>query len=154
MQSIPVLARETDPIKSMLQTSKKLRKSALRRVSTEVVNRPAEAFEIKAYCTASEYNLDAMLPFLQKNYIVSSQYFDDMMHIVLVDPKSMSSSLQQFPHFTRQGEVFIHKNGSFVAWNIKDEDIERIMQEIKDFEIGPYESVESENLTYCYTDGE
>jgi hypothetical protein len=121
---------------------KRFKKAGMRKVSTEVQQgKTEEKHEIKAFTTAAEYNFDAMFSFFQKHYIVSSQYYDDIMHIILRDPKSKSQS---------SGEVYFHKNGSFVSWNVGEEDVEKLMLEIKEFEVNPYEAFESETLDYVY----
>ena len=40
---------------------------------------------------------------------------------------------------TEKGELFVFREGSFVAWNIPDSSIENLLEVLSNFEIKPYD---------------
>ncbi|EPZ34020.1 Protein of unknown function DUF155 domain-containing protein [Rozella allomycis CSF55] len=94
---------------------------------------------VKAFGTALEYNFETLLPYLQRNFILSPQYFNDIYHIKLLDPMTKEET---------QGEVFYFKAGSMIMWDVDDATSMRLLREIKEHEIDSYPEIETEELTY------
>jgi uncharacterized Rmd1/YagE family protein len=100
-----------------------------------------QVLKIRAVCTAAEYNFDTLLPYLRQNFILSPHYFEEMLHVKLMDQDEKTPLL---------GQVFFFKNGSTVFWNVHDSDIDKIMAEVKNHEVSSYNTVETEDLEYRY----
>ncbi|KAK7598232.1 hypothetical protein V9T40_006467 [Parthenolecanium corni] len=85
-----------------------------------------------AVSTAEEYNLDAISQYFSahRNYALSNQY-DEASDIIHAVAKSKVDNENR--------EIFVFREGSIVAWNISDSEMENILEIIRNFEIKPYD---------------
>lgn len=106
-------------------------------------------YPVVAACTAESYDFAKLLPFLQKNFVLSPFICDEVLHV-------------QIPN--RKGEVFFFKNGSLVFWcnnqnserkeaNLLRELKSSLLPSIANFEISPFKEPDFEELSYKTSNG-
>jgi len=89
-----------------------------------------------AFCTASAYDLNGLAnSFKRKGYYV--QQSRDVVHIV--NPK-------------RPADIYFFSHGSFVCWGLKKPQEQKLVQHVKDFEVGPLATIQADH--FCFRFGE
>lgn len=107
-------------------------------------------FPVIAACVAESFEFSKLLPFLQRNFILSPFICDDVLHVQIPQLKSNSA----FPH---AGEIFFFRNGSLVYWSQQhpndtasalDALKQDLLPQLKPFEQTTYPSADFEEMTF------
>lgn len=109
-------------------------------------------FNVFAYATADEYDLESLHTALTKQDLYETKKFytecgEDVLHVrskINVEPEPR--------------DIFFFREGSVVLWNCGEPETKTILRNLKQFEISPYDDViikaENEIMSYAYVDGE
>ena len=113
------------------------------KASQAVQNKQSSLYPVVAACTAESYDFAKLLPYLQKNFLLSPFICDEVLHV-------------QIPN--RKGEVFFFKNGSLVFWSNQNSEMDEegllkelkssILPSISSFEVSPFKEPDFEELAY------
>lgn len=138
---------------SLLQSVKK-RNTIRRLISQPEAEVPKLAkhreFPVIAACVAESFEFSKLLPFLQRNFILSPFICDDVLHVQI--PQVKNNSL--FPH---AGEIFFFRNGSLVYWsqqhaNDSESALDALksdlLPQLKPFEQTIYPTADFEEMNY------
>lgn len=108
-------------------------------------------FNVFAYATADEYDLESLHTALTKQDLYETRKFytehgQDVLH---VRSKYNVES-------TEPRDIFFFREGSVVLWNCSEPESKTILRNLKQFEIGPYDEemvkAEKEIMSYSYVD--
>lgn len=116
---------------------------------------PEGHFNVYAYATAEEYDLESLHTALTKQDLYQTKKFfskgtPDSGDVLYVCAKYQ---VETEPH-----EVFFFREGSVVLWNCSEEEIGNLLIDLKEYEINSYDNEvvidENEMMLYKYTDGQ
>lgn len=106
-------------------------------------------FNVIAYGTAEEYDLEALHTALTKQDLYETKKFytegEDVLHVrskynVELEPR----------------DIFFFREGSVVMWNLSENEAKTLLRNIEPYEIGPYPyeivKLEKEVMTYAYVE--
>lgn len=108
-------------------------------------------FNVFAYATADEYDLESLHTALTKQDLYETKKFytesgEDVLHVrskINVEPEPR--------------DIFFFREGSVVLWNCSEPETKTILRNLKQFEISPYDEAiikaEKEIMNYAYVDG-
>lgn len=125
-----------------------VKKRPLRKKRTED-SRTDGRFNIFAYATADEYDLESLHTALTKQDLYETRKFytegEDVLHVrskINIEPEPR--------------DIFFFREGSVVLWNCDEPESKTILRNLKQFEIGPYDEdvikQEKEIMNYAYVD--
>lgn len=109
-------------------------------------------FNVFAYATADEYDLESLHTALTKQDLYETKKFyteggEDVLHVrskINVEPEPR--------------DIFFFREGSVVLWNCSEPETKTILRNLKQFEISPYDDAvikaEKEIMNYAYVDDE
>lgn len=104
-------------------------------------------FTVKAFATASEYNLERLIDSLNAKDEFQPKVFESV-------PNVCYSTFSKDLSDKEKRELFFFREGSVVLWNIPEPEVEYILDFIKSCQIQPYNNslvlYESEMLNYKY----
>lgn len=112
-------------------------------------------FNVTAYATAHEYDLDGLhLALIRTNQFATQNFYADsdqeVLHIQLKQGEWGTASA----HSGEPQEVFFFREGSTVLWNCSDEQAQLVWQYLRAYEINPYTAAvvedEKEIMDYAY----
>ncbi|TPX34987.1 hypothetical protein SmJEL517_g02492 [Synchytrium microbalum] len=128
----------TKPLEiSRAETSRK--KKGVRGVGAdELSSSPVPVQRATAFCTAEEYNIEILLPLLQRHYAMQPYITEFVYHFKLRD----SNLPEGGP------EAFFFDDGTFVTWGATPEQNELLLLQIKAAEINGYRGPENEFFDY------
>lgn len=161
--SLRINAAPIRTLHSSINFSSKLAGTALqikKRPSRKKVVKPQENTEgfynVVAYATAEEYDLEGLHTALTKQdlyqtkkfYSVGSSESDgDVLHMCA-----------KYQVDNESHELFFFREGSVVLWNCSEEETGHLLRELREFEVNPYEHVdiveECDSMSYKYTDAQ
>lgn len=107
-------------------------------------------FNVFAYATADEYDLESLHTALTKQDLYETKKFytecgEDVLHVrskINVEPEPR--------------DIFFFREGSVVLWNCSEPEVHTILRNLKQFEISPYDEAiikaEKEVMNYAYVD--
>lgn len=137
-----------------LETSSATTKKRTKRKKIAKEQKSEGHFNVYAYATAEEYDLEALHTALTKQDLYQTKKFfskdstEDAGDVLYVRSKYLVDSE---PH-----EIFFFREGSVVLWNCGDEEIGNLLLELKDYEVNSYETNvvmdEGELMLYRYTE--
>lgn len=110
-------------------------------------------FNVVAYATANEYDLDGLHTALVRTDLFELRNFfaDPDQEVLYIQLKASESSANSEPH-----DIFFFHEGSTVLWNCSDEQTTMILSYLKPYEIKPYDAVKVENekeiMDFAYTE--
>jgi len=90
------------------------------------------------YCTASSYNIPALLQFLQTKG--TTQLFRDVIHVGIQEKGVL------------KGNLFYFSYGVLVSWGFTEEEEPSLLALAKPFEKHPSHKTELDEFSYCYGD--
>lgn len=112
-------------------------------------------FNVFAYATAEEYDLEGLHTALTKQDLYQTKKFfsksssesdEDVLYV------GAKYQVENEPH-----EIFFFREGSVVLWNCSEEEIANVLRDLREFEVNRYENDvvidECELMLYKYTDG-
>lgn len=138
----------------LTSTALQTKKRSSRKKLTKQTN-PEGHFNVYAYATAEEYDLESLHTSLTKQDLYQTKKFfskgtPDSGDVLYVCAKYQ---IETEPH-----EIFFFREGSVVLWNCSEEEIGNLLLDLKEFEINSYDNEvvmdESELMLYKYTDGQ
>lgn len=116
--------------------------------------KPEGHFNVYAYATAEEYDLEALHTALTKQDLYQTKkFFSKESAVDAGDVLYVRSKYQveSEPH-----EIFFFREGSVILWNCGDEEISNVLLDLKDYEVNSYDTSvvmdESELMLYLYTE--
>ncbi|KAK3861339.1 hypothetical protein Pcinc_044504 [Petrolisthes cinctipes] len=113
---------------------------------------PPREWQVTAYATADEYNLDKLLAGLNQQglYTASTMTSD-------ATESSVLHAVATYRLETEQREIYFFREGSVVFWNVAELERFNVLKFLKEYEEGKYngETVleECESLSYKYSEG-
>jgi required for meiotic nuclear division protein 1 len=95
--------------------------------------------QVRAYCVAEAFNFPTLRKILGDNgYYPFTALSEDCIHVNSeIDGQS-----------SEVGDIFFFMDGTVVSWGLSEEDILRLLDQIKPAEIEPYTDIEEEELDY------
>lgn len=95
-----------------------------------------EHVSVTAYCTAEAYDINSLYLHLSKT---------NSENISIISPENNYSTI--YREYNGRN-VFYFEAGSVVCWGLEDEDISKLLSELKAFEINPVTHPQTENMEY------
>lgn len=136
--------------------SVQLKKRAVRKKVQQSQTNTNGFYNVMAYATAEEYDLESLHTALTKQDLYQTKKFftegssgsdGDVLHV------RAKYQVENEPH-----EIFFFREGSVVLWNCSEEETGNLLRELKVFEINSNDEddimAESESMLYKYTDGQ
>lgn len=136
----------------LIENSLQLKKRAIRKKPKKIQQSDGH-FNVYAYATAEEYDLEGLHTALAKQDLYQTKKFfskassesdEDVLYV------RAKYQIENEPH-----EIFFFREGSVVLWNCTDVEIGNVLENLKQFEVNAYEgdivADESEMMLYNYT---
>ncbi|TPX40916.1 hypothetical protein SeLEV6574_g06346 [Synchytrium endobioticum] len=101
-----------------------------------------------AFCTAEEYNVDILLPLLQRHYTLQPYITDFVYHFKLgITPSPHDNTISSSHSDGAKGptpDAFFFEDGTFVTWGATPEQNELLLLQIKDAQVNTHKVLETE----------
>jgi len=96
--------------------------------------------EVIAYSTADAYNFSKLYMDLSKKET----------NVTITSPENSTVAAGVISRPYKNGEVFYFEGGSMVCWGLSELEIEKLLQELKEYEIHSVETPQTEWINYLY----
>eukprot|EP01134_Creolimax_fragrantissima_P002124 CFRG2124T1 len=114
---------------------------------------PGNSYMCTAYCTADRFDMERLVPLLSRRYLVNTVAPEiAITEAVVVKMPETSETKAGGPEdlTVAGGHVFIYKTGCVVAWNVKNDEMDKMAAILTEVEIEPYRTKTEEFVKYAY----
>ncbi|KAJ3015841.1 hypothetical protein HKX48_004345 [Thoreauomyces humboldtii] len=119
---------------------------ALHRLAKRALIPCPQTLRATGFCTAEAYDFSALLPLLQRSFVLLPYIADDVYHVRLIAPEDGGVDLTSGAF--HDAEAFIFRDGTLATWGASEEANEAILALVKAAEINSYRAPETEWFHY------